>query len=216
VTRTLKWAEQCLSAHARPNDQGLFGIVQGGVDLKLRHECARALAALDFAGYALGGLAVGEGFEGMKTVLDEITPTLPADKPRYLMGVGYPRDIVAAVSAGVDMFDCVLPTRNGRNAYAFTGTGPLRLRNSVYQRDASPIEPGCGCYACQNFTRGAIRHFFFAGEMLGPVLVSVHNVWFYQRLMADIRRSIGDGSFDVFVRGDARCRVAGSETPDEN
>jgi queuine tRNA-ribosyltransferase len=186
------------------------------VDLKLRHECARALAAMDFAGYALGGLAVGEGFEGMKTVLDEITPTLPADKPRYLMGVGYPRDIVAAVSAGVDMFDCVLPTRNGRNAYAFTGTGPLRLRNSVYQRDASPIEPGCGCYACQNFTRGAIRHFFFAGEMLGPVLVSVHNVWFYQRLMADIRRSIGDGSFDVFVRGDARCRVAGSETPDEN
>jgi queuine tRNA-ribosyltransferase len=216
VLRTLRWAEHCLAAHGRPADQGLFGIVQGGVDLKLRHECARELSAMDFAGYAIGGLAVGEGFDGMKAVLDEIAPSLPGDKPRYLMGVGYPRDIVAAVSAGVDMFDCVLPTRNGRNAYAFTANGPLRLRNSVHQRDSSSIEAGCECYACRNFSRGAIRHFFFAGEMLGPVLVSVHNVWFYQRLMADIRRSIGEGSFDSFARSDARCRFGASGDAEGN
>ena len=216
VLRTLSWAEQCLAAHGRPNDQGLFGIVQGGVDLKLRHECARELSAMDFAGYAIGGLAVGEGFDGMKSVLDEIGPSLPGDKPRYLMGVGYPRDIVAAVSAGVDMFDCVLPTRNGRNAYAFTANGPLRLRNSVHQRDSSPIEGGCECYACRKFSRGAIRHFFFAGEMLGPVLVSVHNVWFYQRLMADIRRSIGEGSFDSFGAAMRGCQFGASGDADGN
>ncbi len=166
---------------------------------------------MGFDGYAIGGLAVGEGFEGMKQVLREIAPALPADKPRYLMGVGYPRDIVTAVAAGIDMFDCVLPTRNGRNAYAFTAGGPIRLRNSVHQRDGGPIEEGCDCYACGNFSRGAIRHFFFAGEMLGPVLVSVHNVRFYQRLMAEIRRSIGEGRFDSFVSGDSRCRLGPSE-----
>jgi queuine tRNA-ribosyltransferase len=205
VDRTIRWAEQSLAAHGRKHDQGLFGIVQGGIDLNLRRRCAAELSAMDFSGYALGGLAVGEGFEGMKTVLREISPALPPDKPRYLMGVGFPRDIVEAVSSGIDMFDCVLPTRNGRNAYAFTAKGPIRLRNSVHQRDPGPIEPDCDCYACRNFTRGAIRHFFFAGEMLGPVLVSVHNMRFYQRLMADIRRSIGEGSFDSFVRNDARC-----------
>ncbi|HEX4054383.1 MAG TPA: tRNA guanosine(34) transglycosylase Tgt [Tepidisphaeraceae bacterium] len=211
VRRTLRWAEQSLAAHGRRGEQGLFGIVQGGVDLELRQECARELAAMGFDGYALGGLAVGEGFEGMKGVLREIGPALPADKPRYLMGVGYPRDIVTAVAAGIDLFDCVLPTRNGRNAYAFTADGPIRLRNSAHQRDPGPIEQGCDCYSCGNFSRGAIRHFFFAGEMLGPVLVSVHNVRFYQRLMADIRRSIGEGSFDSFVRNDSRCRLGPSE-----
>jgi queuine tRNA-ribosyltransferase len=205
VERTIRWAGECLAAHGRPHEQGLFGIVQGGIDLDLRRRCATELSAMDFSGYALGGLAVGEGFEGMKTVLREIGPILPADKPRYLMGVGFPRDIIAGVAAGIDMFDCVLPTRNGRNAYAFTAQGPIRLRNSVHQRDKGPIEPDCDCYACRNFTRGAIRHFFFAGEMLGPVLVSVHNMRFYQRLMADIRRSIGEGSFDSLVRNDARC-----------
>jgi queuine tRNA-ribosyltransferase len=205
VDRTIRWAEQSLAAHGRKNDQGLFGIVQGGIDLNLRRRCAAELSTMDFSGYALGGLAVGEGFEGMKTVLREMAPALPADKPRYLMGVGFPRDIVQAVISGIDMFDCVLPTRNGRNAYAFTARGPLRLRNSVHQRDPRPIEPDCDCYACRNFSRGAIRHFFFAGEMLGPVLVSVHNMRFYQRLMADIRRSIGEGSFDSFVRNDPRC-----------
>jgi len=210
VARTLRWAEECLATHARRSEQGLFGIVQGGTDLSLRHECARQLTAMDFDGFALGGLAVGEGFEGMKSVLREITPALPSDKPRYLMGVGFPRDIVAAVLAGVDMFDCVMPTRNGRNAYAFTANGPLRLRNSVHQNDPSPIEAGCDCYACGHFSRGAIRHFFFAGEMLGPVLVSVHNVRFYQRLMADIRRSIEEGVFEPFARNDPRCTLGPS------
>jgi queuine tRNA-ribosyltransferase len=126
------------------------------------------------------------------------------------MGVGFPRDIAAAVAAGIDMFDCVLPTRNGRNAYAFTAAGPLRLRNSKYTADPGPIETGCDCYACRNFSRGAIRHFFFAAEMLGPVLVSVHNMRFYQRFMADIRRAISAGGFHDFVRRDPRCLLGPS------
>jgi queuine tRNA-ribosyltransferase len=207
VERTLRWAEESLAAHARPNDQSLFGIVQGGVHEDLRALCAGKLIALNFPGYAIGGVAVGEGFDAMARVLDFTAPLLPPDKPRYLMGVGFPKDIVAAVSAGVDMFDCVMPTRNGRNAYGFTADGPVRLRNSQYQQDNRPIEVGCDCYACRNFSRGAVRHFFFAGEMLGPVLVSVHNMRFYQRLMADIRRAIGQGTFVEFRRQDPRCRL---------
>jgi queuine tRNA-ribosyltransferase len=132
---------------------------------------------------------------------------LPADKPRYLMGVGFPRDIVAAVAAGVDMFDCTMPTRNGRNAYAFTAEGAIRIRNSKFTRDTGPIEAGCDCYACRQFERGAIRHFFFAGEMLGPVLVSVHNIRFYQRLMADMRQAIGEGRFGQFCSTDLRVKL---------
>jgi queuine tRNA-ribosyltransferase len=146
----------------------------------------------------------------MLAVLEGVTGVLPAAKPRYLMGVGYPRDIYAAVAAGVDMFDCVLPTRNGRNAFAFTGQGAIRLRNSRFSRDPGPIEQGCDCYACAHFSRGAIRHFFFAGEMLGPILVSVHNMRFYQRLMADIRKSIGEGRFDELRRTDPRRLLAPS------
>ena len=146
----------------------------------------------------------------MKTVLAAVTPMLPADRPRYLMGVGFPRDIVAAVACGIDQFDCVMPTRNGRNAYAFTADGPIRLRNSRFVRDSGPLEAGCDCYACRTFTRGAIRHFFFAGEMLGPVLVSVHNVRFYQRLMADVRTALADGTFEQFRANDARCQLGPS------
>ena len=207
VERTLRWAQICLDSHARPDVQALFGIVQGGTDPGLRQRCAAELERMNFPGYAIGGLAVGEGFEAMKRVLEMVTPILPAEKPRYLMGVGYPRDIAAAVASGMDMFDCTLPTRNGRNAYAFTASGPIRLRNSQYQCDKGPIEAGCDCYACGHFSRGAIRHYFFAGEMLGPILVSVHNMRFYQRFMADIRRSIGDGSFVRFVASDARCAL---------
>ena len=209
VERTIRWAEQCINAHQRPNDQSLFGIVQGGTELSLRAHCAEQLVAMDFPGYAIGGLAVGEGFEAMKDVLAHATPMLPEAKPRYLMGVGFPRDIVAAVACGIDMFDCVMPTRNGRNAYAFTAGGALRLRNSRFARDPGPLEEGCDCYACRTFTRGAIRHFFFAGEMLGPILVSVHNVRFYQRLMADLRRAIGDDRFEQFRQTDPRCQLAG-------
>ena len=214
VERTVRWAELCLKAHARPADQALFGIVQGGLDLDLRSLCAQKLIAMDFPGYAVGGLAVGEGFEQMRQVLKAVVPVLPEGKPRYLMGVGYPRDIVAAVACGIDMFDCVLPTRNGRNAYAFTPSGAMRLRNAAHTRSTLPIEEGCDCYACANFTRGAIRHYFFAGEMLGPILVSIHNIRFYQRFMADLRASIEQGRFAAFAEGDPRCRVS-SNVPDQ-
>jgi len=155
----------------------------------------------------VGGLAVGEGFDAMKSVLEFVTPMLPAEKPRYLMGVGFPKDIVAAVASGIDMFDCVMPTRNGRNAYGFSSTGIVRMKNSRYIRDRSPIEDGCDCYACRNFTRGAIRHFFFAKEMLGPILVSLHNIRFYQRLMRDIRAAIVEGRFETFRREDPRSEL---------
>lgn len=207
LERTLRWAEACLKYHQRPNEQGLFGIVQGGIHLDLRARCAEALIRMGFPGYALGGLAVGEGFEAMKSVLENITPLLPADKPRYLMGVGFPRDIVEAVRCGVDMFDCVMPTRNGRNAYAFTRHGAIRIRNAQYARDPRPIEEDCDCYACRTFSRGAIRHYFFASEMLGPILVSLHNTRFYQRLMSDIRASIESGTFARFVTEDPRSKL---------
>jgi queuine tRNA-ribosyltransferase len=213
--RTLAWARECIEAHGRPNEQALFGIVQGGTDRALREQCVRDLAELDLPGYALGGLAVGEGYEVTKQVVAYTTPLLPADRPRYLMGVGYPRDIVAAVAVGIDMFDCVLPTRNGRNAYAFAAGGALRLRNAAYQQDASPIEPGCDCYACRHFSRGAIRHFFGASEMLGPILVSVHNMRFYQRLMADIRRAIRQGTFSQFCLGDPRSKLGPAPVTDQ-
>jgi queuine tRNA-ribosyltransferase len=207
VYRTLKWAQRSLRAHQRADRQGLFGIVQGGADEALRTECARELIGMDFPGYAVGGLAVGEGFENMVKVLNLVPPMLPEGKPRYLMGVGFPRDLVTAVAAGIDMFDCTIPTRNGRNAYAFTAAGAIRIRNAKFTRDTGPIEQGCDCYACRTFTRGAIRHYFFAGEMLGPVLVSLHNIRFYQRLMADVRSHIGAGTFAEFLATDPRCRL---------
>jgi len=207
LERTLGWIERCLRAHERPGEQGLFGIVQGGADLEMRGYCAKRLVELDLPGYALGGLAVGEGYEAMVRVLGHTTPLLPEGKPRYLMGVGFPRDLVAGVLAGIDMFDCVMPTRNGRNAYAFTAAGVLRLRNAKLAADLGPIEQGCDCYACRVFTRGAVRHFFQAGEMLGPILVSLHNIRFYQRLMADLRGAISGGSLGSFVTWDPRCRL---------
>jgi len=207
VRRTIDWARRCLEAHRRPESQTLFGIVQGGTDPALRGQCAAALLEMGFGGYAIGGLAVGEGCEAMLRTLEFTARLLPPDRPRYLMGAGYPRDIVAAVAAGVDMFDCVLPTRNGRNACAFTAGGMVRLRNSCHVRDGSPVEEGCDCPACRHFCRGAIRHFFFAGEMLGPILLSMHNIRFYQRLMADIRRAIRDGVFEEFRRCDPRCAM---------
>jgi queuine tRNA-ribosyltransferase len=215
VDRTLRWADRCIAAHARPTDQSLFGIVQGGTNQALRSHCAEKLVAMNLPGYAVGGLAVGEGFDAMKAVLEFVTPMLPKEKPRYLMGVGFPKDIVAAVAAGIDMFDCVMPTRNGRNAYAFSVDGIVRLKNAKYISDKSPIEPGCDCHACQNFTRGAIRHFFFAKEMLGPILVSLHNIRFYQRLMADIRQSIREGRFGEFLLTDPRCKIGPRPTEEQ-
>jgi queuine tRNA-ribosyltransferase len=194
VERTIRWARVCKENHGNEN-QLLFGIVQGGIDLNLRQYCAEELVKIDFDGYAIGGLSVGEGHENMAKTVGGTTPLLPVNKPRYLMGAGTPADIVAAVSNGIDMFDCVLPTRNGRNAYAFTENGPVRLRNSGHNGDISPIEAECDCYCCKNFTRGGLRHFFNIGEMLGPILVSIHNIRFYQRLMQEIRGKITDGDF---------------------
>jgi queuine tRNA-ribosyltransferase len=206
--RTLRWAERCKAAHARSKEQALFGIVQGGTDLEMRAQCAQQLQSLGFDGYALGGLAVGEGYEATKRILAHATPLLPEDRPRYLMGVGYPRDIVEAVAAGIDMFDCVLPTRNGRSLLCFTADGLLRLRNAKYAQDEGPIEPGCDCYACKAFSRGAIRHFYLAGEMTGPILASLHNIRFFQRLMADLRRAIEAGTLEELRKRDPRARLA--------
>ncbi len=194
VARTIAWAQRCRNAHQNTS-QMLFGIVQGGVDLDLRAQCASKLVEMEFDGYAIGGLSVGEGHDHMIRTVAHTAVLLPENKPRYLMGVGMPADIIAAVGAGVDMFDCVLPTRNGRNAYAFTLNGPLRLRNSQYTESTEPIEAGCDCYCCKNFTRGAIRHFFNVGEMLGPILLTLHNLRFHQRLMTEIRQQIKAGQF---------------------
>jgi queuine tRNA-ribosyltransferase len=194
VDRTILWAQRSLKAHKNPN-QLLFGIVQGGTDLDMRAYCTSELVKTDFDGYAIGGLSVGEGHENMINTVTHTVPLLPENKPHYLMGVGTPRDIIAAVGVGIDMFDCVLPTRNGRNAYAFTETGPLRMRNSAHINDPRPIDENCDCYCCKNFSRATLRHFFNSGEMLGPVLVSIHNITFYQKLMKQIRQAIKRSNF---------------------
>ena len=198
VDRTIRWASQCKTAHQR-SDQALFGIVQGGVFVDLRLACAERLIEMDFPGYAIGGLSVGESHENMVMVLNELAHRLPADKPRYLMGVGMPRDILAAVRAGVDMFDCVLPTRNGRNACAFTPTGTMKLRNEKYRNQEEPLESNCPCPTCQQFSRAYIRHLFQVGEMLGPMLLTVHNLWFFQRFMARLRDLIPKGDWATML-----------------
>ncbi len=197
VRRTLHWAERCRAAHTRL-DQALFAIVQGGLDLEQRAECAGALVALDFPGYALGGFSVGETMEQMLAVLEPTAALLPQGKPRYLMGVGRPTDILRAVARGMDMFDCVLPTRNGRNANAFTGQGLLRLRNACHKRDSAPLESDCPCPTCRNYSRAYLHHLFLANEMLGPTLLSLHNLAYYSRLMADIRQAIQEDRFGQF------------------
>ncbi len=197
VERTIHWAKCSKKAHANTN-QLLFAIVQGGINLQLRTYCASELVKLDFDGYAIGGLSVGEGHDNMIKVVTHTTQLLPENLPRYLMGVGTPADIIAAVRAGVDMFDCVLPTRNGRNAFAFTENGPLRLRNNAHIEDDRPIEKDCNCYCCKNFSRSTIRHFFNCGEMLGPILVSLHNLRFFQKLMAEIRLALKKKEFTVW------------------
>ena len=194
--RTVRWAARCQAAATRA-DQAQFAIVQGGLNPELRVWCARQLADLDFPGYAVGGLSVGESPEEMYGVLDAVGPALPAGKPRYLMGVGTPRDLLEAIRRGIDLFDCVLPTRNGRNALAFTDEGPLRLRNQVHQRDERPLEAGCPCLACCH-SRAYLRHLFLADEMLGPILLTHHNLTYYQRLLAGVRQAIEQGRFGAY------------------
>ena len=209
MRRSLRWAARCREAHRRP-DQALFGIVQGGLDPDLRQESAEGLRAIGFPGYAVGGLSVGEGPEAMVAALRATMPHLPSDRPRYLMGVGQPRDIIAAVAAGIDMFDCVLPTRCGRNALVYTFTGQVRLRNAKYAADDRPLEEGCPCLACRH-DRRYVRHLFMADEMLGPVLASIHNLTFYQRLVARLRAAIVAGRFET--ESTALLAAAGGPEP---
>ena len=191
--RTILWAKRSRDTACR-DGQAVFAVVQGGLDERLRLDCAERLSAMQFAGYAIGGLSVGEEPADMYRMLEVTCPALPADRPRYLMGVGRPRDLLAAIARGVDLFDCVMPTRNGRNAFAFTDQGTMRLRNRKHERDQRPIEESCPCPACRR-SRGYIRHLFMCGEMLGPVLLSAHNLTYYQRLLAEARAAIMENRF---------------------
>lgn len=208
IRRTRLWAERCQKHHTR-SDQVLFAIVQGGTSLELRAESAESLVAMDFPGYALGGFSVGEAPEAMHAALPDCAALLPEHKPRYLMGVGRPEDLLAGVASGIDMFDCVMPTRSGRNALAFTSNGPVRLRNAKHRRDPAPLEPGCVCYCCRTFSRGYLHHLFAAEEMLGPTLLSLHNVAYYLRLMAEARTAIAEGRFAAY-RADCLQKLQGS------
>jgi queuine tRNA-ribosyltransferase len=194
--RTVRWARRCRDAARRP-EQAQFAIIQGGLDAGLRVWCTEQLAELDFPGYAVGGLSVGESPDEMYRVLDATVPAMPAEKPRYLMGVGRPIDLLEAIRRGIDLFDCVLPTRNGRNAMAYTAEGSLKLRNREYRDDTRPLEDGCGCAACRH-SRGYIRHLFLSHEMLGPILLTIHNLTYYQRLLAEARKAIENEAFRDF------------------
>ncbi|AJE02962.1 tRNA guanosine(34) transglycosylase Tgt [Geobacter pickeringii] len=192
--KTLRWAEQCRKAQTR-KDQALFGIVQGSVFEDLRAMCAKELVQMDFPGYAIGGVSVGEGLDLLKKVVEYTAPFLPENKPRYLMGVGLPEDIFESVERGIDMFDCVIPTRYARSATLFTNRGKIRLTNRNYRRDFYPVDPNCGCYTCRNFTRAYLHHLFNANEVLSAILASIHNVHFYLNMMEGIRIAIEEGRF---------------------
>jgi queuine tRNA-ribosyltransferase len=197
---SMRWALRGFREYYQDEPPGtLFGIVQGGVHAGLRLESLAALEEIGFAGLAIGGLAVGEPAETREKVLDELLPHMPASKPRYLMGVGRPEDIVEAVRRGVDMFDCVMPTRHARNAHLFTRTGVVNIRNAAHQKDLGPIEEGCACYTCRNYSRSYLRHLDKCGEILGAHLNTVHNLNFYQRLMVEIRAAIVAGTFERYA-----------------
>jgi queuine tRNA-ribosyltransferase len=188
-------------AHARPDAQALFGIVQGSVYPELRAECARQVVSFDLPGHAIGGVSVGEGHELLCRVTEHAAPLLPEAKPRYLMGVGLPEDLLAAIGYGIDLFDCVIPTRYARSASVFTMRGRIRLTHRRYRRDAYPIDPSCDCAACTaGHSRAYLHHLFAANEILSAILASIHNVRFYQRLVADARRAIAQDAFDAWRR----------------
>jgi len=195
---SLRWARRSRAAHG-DNPAALFGIVQGGMYPALRRESLAGLVEIGFDGYAIGGLSVGEPKEEMHRVLEALGPAMPADRPRYLMGVGTPEDIVEAVRRGVDMFDCVLPTRNARNAHLFTRQGTLRLRNSQYRSDTRPPDEVCGCYTCRHYSRAYLRHLDKCGEILGARLNTIHNLYYYQQLMQGLREAVAAGALEAFV-----------------
>ncbi|MDX2471364.1 MAG: tRNA guanosine(34) transglycosylase Tgt [SAR324 cluster bacterium] len=197
LDRTAKWAAICKKTHKNPN-QALFGISQGAIFEDLRKESFKQLIDIDFPGYAIGGLSVGEGLENMKTALDFTTPLMPQDKPRYLMGIGLPEDILEAVERGIDMMDCVIPTKFARSGMLFTNVGKVRVTNAEFRKDKFPVDTNCGCYTCQNFSRGYLHHLFAANEILGATLTSIHNVSFYLTLMDRIRDAIEERRFASF------------------
>ncbi len=199
MARTHAWAERCKTVHTRM-DQALFGIVQGGVFSDLRAESARFISALDFPGNAIGGLSVGESKDELRAMTELVTDILPAAKPRYLMGVGSPADLVQAVARGVDMFDCVLPTRLARNAAAMTRGGQLNMKQAAYAVDRQPVQPGCSCYCCANFSRAYIRHLCIAREILGATLLTIHNLQLLHGLVAEMRAAILQGEFNAWQR----------------
>ncbi|MCP4128127.1 MAG: tRNA guanosine(34) transglycosylase Tgt, partial [Gammaproteobacteria bacterium] len=194
-----RWAQRSKQAHG-DNPAALFGIVQGGVYEQLRGESLDGLMEIGFDGYAVGGLSVGEPPEDRWRVLDYLSLRLPADRPRYLMGVGTPEDIVEAVRRGIDMFDCVMPTRNARNGHLFTHTGVVRIRNARHQHDTGPLDPMCDCYTCQNYSRAYLRHLARCNEILGARLNTIHNLYYYQTLMRNIRAAISEHRFEEFAR----------------
>ena len=214
MERSMRWAKRSRDAfdsggdHAQHN--AIFGIQQGALDEGLRKASADALIDVGFDGYAVGGLAVGEGQEAMFACLDYAPAQLPADRPRYLMGVGKPDDIVGAVERGIDMFDCVLPTRSGRTGQAFTRAGPINIRNARFAEDQGPIDPACACPVCETWSRAYLHHLVRAGEILGAMLMTEHNIWFYQALMADLRAAIGEGRLAQFARDFREGYAAGS------
>ncbi len=195
---SLRWAERSKRAHA-DNPAALFGIVQGGMYEDLRKRSAEALQEIGFDGYAIGGLSVGEPKDEMMKVLDFTAPELPQDRPRYLMGVGKPEDLVESVRRGMDMFDCVIPTRNARNGFLFTSTGVVKIRNAVHKHSTEPLDPHCGCYTCRNYTRAYLHHLDRCGEILGARLNTIHNLHYYQALMRQMREAIETGTFETFV-----------------
>ncbi|MBF0470291.1 MAG: tRNA guanosine(34) transglycosylase Tgt [Gammaproteobacteria bacterium] len=195
---SLRWAERSKAAH-QGNRNALFAIIQGGMYAELRQQSLQRLEEIGFDGYAIGGLSVGEPKSEMLQVLDQLQPRLPPAAPHYLMGVGTPQDIVEAVVRGIDMFDCVMPTRNGRNGFLFTRYGPLKIRNARYRLDTRPIDEGCGCYTCRHYSRAYLRHLDKAGEILGARLNTIHNLFYYQELMAGLREAITAGTLQQFV-----------------
>lgn len=196
---SLRWAARSKSAHG-DNPSALFGIVQGGMYESLRSESLAGLTDIGFDGYAIGGLSVGEPKQDMVRILNHLAPEMPSDKPRYLMGVGKPEDIVEAVRRGIDMFDCVMPTRNARNGHLFTQAGVVKIRNAVHRYDSNPLDSTCDCYTCQNFSRAYLHHLDKCGEILGAQLNTIHNLRHYQRVMAELRDAIASQSLDAYVQ----------------
>jgi len=210
---SMRWAERCRQSFRERPGYGLFGIVQGGIYGNLREESSKALTDIGFDGYAIGGLAVGEGRDLMFSTLDVTVPHLPTDRPRYLMGVGKPEDLVGAVRRGVDMFDCVLPTRSGRTDQAFTRRGTLNMRNARHRDDPRPVDPECKCYCCGNYARGYVHHLIMAKEILAAMLLTWHNLHYYQELMQAMRDAIAEGGLDAFTAVFAAEQAAGDIEP---